>query len=248
MSRTKSILAVSLLALSGGCNAPVGDSRAITGQLAAGMYSLDNPIVVAQATDLRAFFAPVSASGTFRLPIFTGATYRISIANSTRSGSYAVVSAIVWSTETGASRWAHVRAGGVIEMGTLRPDGAALSQNGMQTSNGSSGVNDQSGGQGQSGDARADEHDDVIFCEVGAASPALSLGDGPLPARVEGDDGAAGELEAENAMLSRCNGQPPAQPAGPGGQPGQAGAPCSVNADCANMMCSNSTCQSGQMQ
>ncbi len=233
-----------LAALAGvGCGVPPNTSRLVSGQLAAGVYPLDNPIVLAQSTSLRTFFASVATSGLFRLPLEAGATYRLAIANNTRSGTYRVVSSIVWSTETGQARWAHMRPGAPISLATVRLiSSSPNAPNGSGTGGGS-----QMGAAG-GGQDRLDEHDDAVFCEVadGMQLPP-SIGSGPLPAGLEGDDGAEGQLEAEGVMLANCDQRPPAPPVPPTGSPGPSGAPCTINADCAGSNCINSTCQPDQM-
>src|SRR3954465_7027611 len=75
--------------------APAVDGQVVRGALALSSYSLDNAVVIARTADGRSFFAPVRANGTFAVTIPSGASARLSIANSTRNG-YVTVSRILW--------------------------------------------------------------------------------------------------------------------------------------------------------
>src|SRR5437773_8625142 len=92
-----------------GCSGSVG-TREVTGRLASGTYGLDNPVVVAESSNHRVFVASVSKNGSFRLTLPPGQAYRMTLANSTRSGTYQAVARVSWPLASGSSRWAQLSA------------------------------------------------------------------------------------------------------------------------------------------
>jgi hypothetical protein len=101
-----------------GCS-PQSPTRTVTGQLRTAGMQLDNPVVIAEASDHRVFVTHLSARGTFKLELPHGVEYRLTLANSTRSGAYVTVARINWPLASGPARWAHVGAGAPLDLGAV---------------------------------------------------------------------------------------------------------------------------------
>jgi len=120
--------------------------RVVTGKIDASSYNLDNPVVVAESSDHRVWITHVLRDGSFRLQLPTNVAYRLTLANSTRSGAFVSVARVNWPLQRGASRWAVLRAGATLDFTTIHPRGST--QFGLQCSGcgGSGGYDSDKGG------------------------------------------------------------------------------------------------------
>lgn len=105
-----------------GCSG--GSTRAISGQLRVDTSAMTHPVVIAQSSDHRTFVADVSASGRFTLQLPAGASYRMSLASTSRNGIYTTSARINWPLASGNARWATLGAGGAITLGNVVQRGA----------------------------------------------------------------------------------------------------------------------------
>lgn len=107
---------------------PKSDGAAtLAGSLALSSYgaSLDNPVVIARALDGASYVAPAFRDGAFRLTLPSTAHYRVLVASTRADGSYQVVSDIRWGAQKAA--WGSFPRGSVVlDLGTVRPAGAAI--------------------------------------------------------------------------------------------------------------------------
>jgi hypothetical protein len=100
------------------CN-QASPTREISGRLGSGITGLSKPVMIAESSDLRVFVAPISKSGTFRLALPAGVSYRITLANTVRAGVYTAVGKVHWPLQSGARRWATVGAGDALDLGVV---------------------------------------------------------------------------------------------------------------------------------
>ena len=102
----------------GGCSAP---AASFSGTIDAHGYSLDNPVVIAQTLAGTEYSTHVQGDLSFQLTVPVGQTYRFTLANSTRSGVYRLISNIDVTTDAGPSRYVEVTDAGPIELGAVSP-------------------------------------------------------------------------------------------------------------------------------
>ena len=131
---TKTIAGLSSLAacaLLAGAPQPATE---LSGQVAAGAYALDNPVVIAAAEDGSTYVTHVRADRGFRLIVPSGSRYDLTLANSTRAGTYAIVSHINWRTAKEPTRYLRPD-GGAVDLGTVSPIdwNAAAASDGLAT-------------------------------------------------------------------------------------------------------------------
>jgi hypothetical protein len=107
------------LGMLGACSQ--GGTATMTGQLEAGAFALDNPVIVATSEDGTSTATYIQSDLTFAMPVPVGATYSFSIANSTRSGAFDVLSHIDVATEDGAARYVVFADAGAMEVGVVSP-------------------------------------------------------------------------------------------------------------------------------
>ena len=105
--------------LVGGCGAP--QSAMLSGHLENGAFALDNSVVIAETLAGTRYATHVRADLSFQLTIPVGETYKLSLANTTRAGTYHVISRIDVATETGPSRYAVIADAGAYALGAVRP-------------------------------------------------------------------------------------------------------------------------------
>jgi len=156
--RTALILCAASLLL--GCSqtmdgTPAG-TRAVTGQLVATGYALDNPVVVAEAADHRVFVTHLSANGFFLLALPPNVQYRLTLANSTRSGAYSAVAHINWPLASGAARWATLGEGETLQLGHVYRRGTQTTQKAGWCSGCGDASDDPDGGAGGGGGYKHD--------------------------------------------------------------------------------------------
>jgi len=116
LMRSASIVLFAVAALVG-CSGQ--STRAISGQLRVDTSAMNRPVVIAQSSDHRTFVADVSASGRFTLQLPAGASYRMSLAATTRSGVYTTSARINWPLASGNARWATLGGGGALDLGAV---------------------------------------------------------------------------------------------------------------------------------
>ena len=145
--RLASIALFAVAALAGCSNAP---TRSVSGQLRVDMSAMNHPVVIAQSSDHRTFVADVTSSGRFTLQLPAGASYRMSLASTTRSGIYTTTARINWPLQSGAARWATLGGGGAINLGAVFERGSSPS--GTATSESEHGDDDDHG------DCHEDDH------------------------------------------------------------------------------------------
>jgi hypothetical protein len=134
-----------------------GSTRTVTGQLTATGYQLDNPVVVAESSDHRVFVTHLSAKGYFQLALPPNTQYRLTLANSTRSGTYSAVARINWPLASGAGRWANLGAGAPLALGHVYRRGTSAA--GLSTSCASCDDSQDSDGGVGAGDDDGYQHD-----------------------------------------------------------------------------------------
>jgi hypothetical protein len=256
-----------LLPLAAACGSST-PARTITGQLQAGAYRVNNPVVIAQGADHRVFVTHVTGSGSFQLSVPTGVSYRLLLANTTHSG-YRAISRILWPSK---SQWANVGPGPVLNFKSIHPRGSATASTPPMGGN----------SQGEDRDDQ-DEEDDAVVCKASDETDSEDDNDqGEQEGMTSDDNENEHEMDAENESSSKCGcvathqesddddemegvrpagtatadagcpaptpgtpppgpgSPPPAPPAGPGGP----GAACHVNGDCASgLICVTSVCQ-----
>jgi hypothetical protein len=105
-----------------GCETGAGtEARKVTGQLStASLSRVDNPAVVARSADGAVRVARVARTGDFELTLPVGVSTRLTVATATREGGLREDSTIVW-----PNRWTVVSGGAPIDLGVVRPRGAA---------------------------------------------------------------------------------------------------------------------------
>jgi hypothetical protein len=124
--------------------------------------------MIAESSDLRVFVAPISKSGTFRLSLPAGVSYRITLANTVRAGVYTAVGKVHWPLQSGARRWATVGAGDALDLGVVykRSTAGGSSPLGVRCSGCSDGDDDDKDdddggyGGGSGGGSGGGDHDD----------------------------------------------------------------------------------------
>jgi uncharacterized membrane protein YgcG len=132
-----SLVALLAFAALGCSNTPM---RTVTGQLTETTFALDNPVVMAEASDSRVFVTPVEASGKFMLKLPSNVSYRLTLANSTQTrGIYSSVARINWPLESGASRWATLGDGETLDLGMVYQRGHKVSSSSKSSKSGSYG-------------------------------------------------------------------------------------------------------------
>jgi len=114
-----STTALSFAALLSACGAPHG-SATVSGQLEPGSFSLDNPVIVATDEAGATYEAYVDPHLSFSLPLPSGRLYSFALANSTRSGSLAVISNVNVATGDGLARYVLLDDVGVLDVGLVR--------------------------------------------------------------------------------------------------------------------------------
>jgi hypothetical protein len=180
-----------LVPLAAACGSSSTPTRTISGQLQAGAYHVNNPVVNAQAADHRVFFTHVNASGRFQLNVPTGTSYRLLLANTTHSG-YRAISHILWPSK---SRWAKVGSGPAVHLTGIHPRGTPLTSS---MGGNSQGENDDDQGE--------DEDDGAVICKAGDETE--SDDDDNDQGEQEGinndDNENENEMEAENHSSSMC--------------------------------------------
>ncbi len=213
-SRTLALLALVGL---GACNS-VGTGRTVSGQLVPGVYPVSNATVLAYSTSGKVYGTHLRADGSFRLHVAAGATYRLLIANPTPSGTYRAVTRITWPSQGGRTQWAHIGAGGRISLGSIRPLGSGAQSAGLSTASvpaddgDTGGDNDNNDDDGNNNDADDSavcdgQHGDAVDAQVfGGQQATDSQSDLAEGNEVIGDDGAAGELEADQQLDNQCGG------------------------------------------
>lgn len=245
---------VAALTLAAGCQAP---TRTVTGQLSSAYSTrVDNPVIIARTlSHHRAYIAHVSSTGAFKLTLPAGATYRLILANTQRSGVYRGISRVSW---PGGTTWARLGAGhAAIQLGAVRPvlrsgTVAMLAANlaavhpatgGAVLHIASDQANNQSGKQcsGTCGDG-THEQDDAQECnsddgEVG------NTDDGQVTENVEVvADSPQGDDEINQDSNSACGSDDN------GGATGGGDGNCTVNADCTgNAGCFDSHCSASSI-
>jgi hypothetical protein len=95
----------------------------ITGTVGQQSSALSGPRAVATSSDGRSFSAVLTKTGQFALDVPVGSTYRIVIANATRTGQLRVVGHLVNPTTHGTTDVIAVNGAGSLALGTLRPVG-----------------------------------------------------------------------------------------------------------------------------
>jgi hypothetical protein len=224
-------LAPLLLPLAAACGSST--TRSVSGQLQAGAYPVDNPVVIAQGADHRVFITHVNLSGSFKLNLPTGVSYRLLLANTTGTG-YSAISRIHWPIKT---QWANLGPGGVIELGMIHPSGTSTSTMGPSNQDhNSQGENDDDQGQ--------DEDDGAAVCNDGNENDS-DCGDDNAQGNEEGmtsdDNQDQNEMDAESNSASMCacgathqasNDDDNAQGDESGGGGGHASAPANTDGGC----------------
>jgi len=203
---------IALLGLLGvvGCNSS-GTSRTINGQVVTGAYTLQNAAVFARATDGKVYGTHLRPDGSFSLYITSGRTYRLYIANTSPTGVYQAVTRVTWPSQSGRTHWAHIGAGGVIQLGSIRPLGSTVASGGLSTASvGGDNSNDNSGDNNNVDDGDQNDADDDQVCDAqnGDGSDATTDSQSDLQEgdNVNGDDGASGEVEADTQNDNQCGG------------------------------------------
>lgn len=209
--------------------------RSITGQLSSG-YSVDNPVVIAQAVGGRTFVTHVLPNGSFHLTVAAPGTYRVTLANSTRTGAYRGIARLPWSVNGSKLRWARLGTGGPVVFGSVRP----ATTSGLSTAS-EPAVGDSADSDGKIED---DEHDDALECD---GSDEVDSADDSQGDQIDGASDDSNEQEVEVEMADQCAGtgvsSAPASTTAAGTS--QMASPCAVNADCAaGLTCLASTCSS----
>jgi hypothetical protein len=253
-------LFVALALVAFGCSSSP-PTRTVTGQLSAGSYTLDNPVVLAEAADARVFVSHVSGSGHFTLSLPTDQAYRLTLANSTlHTGVYLAVARINWPLASGGARWAKVGGGAALDLGTVTRRGYG-SRGGSVEKSGSGGKDDDDETKEDDHAKCNYDHEDDCDCDH------QHHDDDHCDKDDDGDehdhdcdknhgchDGDTGDdHEGEHEGGHACDGgtQPPPPPTMPppvaggpgGGNPGGPGSPCMVNANCnPGLACINSVC------
>lgn len=96
----------------------------VTGTVDQRLRTLDNASAVAIGSDGRTYSAYLKSNGGFRLSLPVGHTYRVLIANSTANGELRQIGHLVNQTSAGKEDEIAVKAGGRLNLGTLRPAGS----------------------------------------------------------------------------------------------------------------------------
>jgi hypothetical protein len=239
--------ALSLIGCSGGAG-----TRDVTGRLTTQAYPLDNPVIVAESSDHRVWIAHLSQSGAFKLTIPTGVSYRLTLANSTRSGTYQALARVNWPLSTGPARWAQLGAGDTLALGHVAPR-AQTAAGGLGIQCGCGGGDDDDGDHhhhdgdvdggaddDQGGDCHEDdnakchddgEDDDDCDGKISDGDNCDKDDDADQHDKDCDDDESKKECGCSDGGSSNT---PPA-PSGGGNQ-------CSVNSDCPSGSCMNNAC------
>jgi hypothetical protein len=149
-TRLTGLSLVAVMATFGCSSSP---TRTITGQLTAGAYTVDNPVVIAQTTSMDRYVSHVQPDGSFHIGVPVGVRFQLLLANSTRSGQFVNISHINFSTATGQQHFVTLAAGSVVALGAVSPVGATL------TSTVGAGLTTMSETEGASGGDRAGSDD-----------------------------------------------------------------------------------------
>jgi hypothetical protein len=237
-------------------------TRTVSGQLRAGAFALDNAVVIAQSSDQRMFVRHVDARGQFQLALPPNASYRLTLANTTRSGAYHALTRIQWPTPSGPAVWAKLSMGGTLFLGTVKPKsyGGACGHYEWDDDDDEQCREMDDDEHADGGDRHYGQHDDDGDCEDDKAveCEADDEGDSECDDHDDGDhaqstshdhDGCDQDdddhHDAEHDQQSKChcmqqNPPPSFTPPDAGAQPpsftppgtGTQGSPCMVNADC----------------
>jgi hypothetical protein len=237
-----------------GCSST--STRTVTGQLTATTFALDNPVVLAEASDSRVFVASIAQDGKFALKLPSNVSYRLSLANSTETkGIYSSLARINWPLEKGASRWATLGDGETLDLGMVYERGHQYSSSQSESKSG------KAGSCKEEDDAKC-SHEGETDCDCGHK---YSGGDHCEPdGNSSGDDnncnkdhgygggsGSSGHGKCDGG--SAGGGGSGGGEAGGGGDAGGGGSaggggtitidsPCLTNADCDNMFCVSGAC------
>jgi hypothetical protein len=148
-----------------GCSSST-PTRTITGQLTAGAYSVDNPVVIAQTTGMDRYVSHVQADGSFHVSVPVGVRFQLFLANSTRSGGFVNISRINFTTTAGQQHFVTLAAGSVVALGGIQPVGTVATSTagaGLSTMSETevSGGGDKAGSDDNAeSDEKADDDDD----------------------------------------------------------------------------------------
>jgi hypothetical protein len=168
-------------------------TRTVEGQLQAGAYKVNNPVVIAQSADHHTYVSHVTATGAFKLNVPTGTSYRLLLANTTTTG-YRAISRIVWPTK---NHWVQLGAGPVVYLGTLHPIGTPQLQN-AQVGN-AQGENDDDQGEDE------DEDDGAAICKAGDETDSEDDNDQGEQEGMNQDDNEGGDdMDADKSSSSMC--------------------------------------------
>jgi hypothetical protein len=243
--------------------APAASSQILRGTVALSSYALDNPIIVARASDGRAFRTAVHADGTFALTVPSGAALRLAIANTTAAGGYVAISRILWPGVDAA--WARLDGTEpAVVLGAVHPAGPTgvrtLDHGGWYGSGSGDGEHEGDAGEGH------DDHGGMHACSTeaggyGSDDDCECDGTEVCSAPDESDsdcDGSSGSVHADDSddghgddgkCADGSAAPPPSGGQDAGGAPGNpggggaSGAPCKVSADCsAPLVCIASSC------
>jgi hypothetical protein len=192
-----------VMVAAGGCGSGETASIHVSGTVDPEARRLTGARAVATATSGRTYSAAIARSGRFALELPVGTTYRLVIANRTRSGQLRVVGHLVNPSALGTLHVIAVRREGELSLGRLRPAGAsgppAAGSSGIRTAEHEA----DEAGEEEHGDDSAETNDDDLLCVDGddvalEAEHApdddfddVSASDGPIPtnARCEVHDG-----------------------------------------------------------
>jgi hypothetical protein len=156
----------------------------VTGQLLKGGYTtVDNPVVIAESSEGATYLSHVHADLTFRVTVPVGSTYRLSLANSTRAGSYVIISHLNWDDDVdGMTAFAQLDDAREVALGVVQPvDWTAVASGstgaqGASTLTAQSAKPDDVGDQGQPASsgkpAVAPDDDDGRPDQIGACTSA----------------------------------------------------------------------------
>jgi hypothetical protein len=153
LSRLSGLSLIAVVA-SLGCGAQT-PTRTINGQLTAGAYAVDNPVVIAQTTTMDRYVSHVQPDGSFHITVPVGVRFQLLLANSTRSGQFVNISHINFTTATGQQHFVTLAAGSAVALGAVRPVGtrttATTANSGLRTASETEEVGD---------DDKAEDDDD----------------------------------------------------------------------------------------